>query len=441
MGSAKRQSPGKVAPRAVRAGGKKLARRRYQKGQVLLLGSKTEPRWFGRWYEDVAENGETRRQRVQVLLGTQKELPTESLALRELEKRLRPINDPNYHVRPTTTFEDFAEEWIKRCEARKRKPIKPSTLVNWKSILENHINDVLGRYALPDVGNRAMKELVEVLVEKGLSAQTIKNVTQVVKLAMASAVDEDGEELYPRKWNHDFIDMPVVEKEKQHAPSFTGEQVSKIVAAASGKTRMLLVLLAATGMRAGEVLGLEVRHFDGKAVRVEQEVWRERRQEPKTPNAKRTIDLCPKVGDLLKQFLGERTDGFIFQTRSGKPISQTNILKRELYPILEDLDITKRGFHSFRRFRNTFLRNYTACPDGLLKFWMGHANKDMSDRYDKVREDVQFRRDVAGSVGVGFELPESVESPNSGRVPDANLEHVNAKSTKTLEKVGVSDGI
>ena len=33
----------------------------------------------------------------------------------------------------------------------------------------------------------------------------------------------EGEEIYPRKWNHEFIDMPVVEKEKQNTPTFSSE--------------------------------------------------------------------------------------------------------------------------------------------------------------------------------------------------------------------------
>src|SRR5450755_3460073 len=44
--------------------------------------------------------------------------------------------------------------------------------------------------------------------------------------------------------------------------------------------------------------------------------------------------------------------------------------------------------HAFRRFRNTYLRNYAECPEGLYKYWMGHAGKDMSDLYDKIKEDV-----------------------------------------------------
>ena len=51
-----------------------------------------------------------------------------------------------------------------------------------------------------------------------------------------------------------------------------------------------------------------------------------------------------------------------------------------------------RGFHAFRRFRNTFLRQ-SHCPDRVLKFWMGHAEGDMSDRYHRSREDVQYRKE------------------------------------------------
>jgi len=36
----------------------------------------------------------------------------------------------------------------------------------------------------------------------------------------------------------------------------------------------------------------------------------------------------------------------------------------------------------------------------------------MTDRYDKVREDVEFRKDVAKSVGVGFELPKTLNCSN-----------------------------
>ena len=72
------------------------------------------------------------------------------------------------------------------------------------------------------------------------------------------------------------------------------------------------------------------------------------------------------------------------------------------------------GNHAFRRFRNTYLRNYTECPQGLYKYWMGHAGEDMSDLCDKIKEDVAFRRKWAERCGFGFELPSVV--PNVPKI-------------------------
>jgi integrase len=396
---------GTLPPRAVTGPREEnLARRRFQNGQLLPL----KKRWSVRSYEDVIENGERRRKRVRRFLGTLTELPTKRLAMRAMKDALEAVNGLAYHPRTTTTFRESAKQWVEKCRTRKRKPIKPSTLCNWESILDNHLLPVLGSTPLSSVDNLAMKILVEGLVRKGLSPQTVKNVVQVAKLVKASAVDENGNGLYPTRWNHEFIDLPEVDETKQRKPSFLGEQVTKIVKAANGRLQMACVLLAASGIRAGELLALEIRHFDGSSIKIEQDVWGGKVQDPKTPNARRTIDLYPDVAELLNQFIGDRRAGFIFETSSGKPLTQTNLLKRELHPILATLEIPKRGFHSFRRFRNTHLRN-SICPDGLLKFWMGHASKDMSDRYDRVRDDVVFRADAARRMGTGFEVPKTLK--------------------------------
>ncbi len=83
-----------------------------------------------------------------------------------------------------------------------------------------------------------------------------EHIVQVVKMVVASALNENGEQLYPRIWNHDFIDLPEIRNQRQ--PTFS-EDVMKIIAANSdGRERMLYVLLGATGMRIGEALGLEI---------------------------------------------------------------------------------------------------------------------------------------------------------------------------------------
>jgi integrase len=161
------------------------------------------------------------------------------------------------------------------------------------------------------------------------------------------------------------------------------------------RERLIFVLCGAGGSRVGETLGIEVdKHVspDFLTISIKQKVHHGRvEQRLKTANGLRQIDLHPAIGALLKEFVGDRKTGFLFCTRRGTPLSPTNIIRRHLHKALQQLQYVnpftgthKAGSHAFRRFRNTYLRNYTDCPEGLYKYWMGHAGKDMSDLYDKI---------------------------------------------------------
>jgi len=126
----------------------------------------------------------------------------------------------------------------------------------------------------------------------------------------------------------------------------------------------------------------------------------------KTKNGKRSVDLDPAVGKMLREFIGNRK-GLVFCTRTGKPLSQSNILKRQLHPLLEELEMETCGAHAFRRFRTTHLRKQRT-PEGLVQFWLGHAGKSITDGYDRVREDVEYRKEVARAVGLGSTIPTAV---------------------------------
>ena len=56
---------------------------------------------------------------------------------------------------------------------------------------------------LADVSNKALRELVEKMSAARLSPNN-RELRAVVKLVVASAVNEEGERVYPRVWNHDF---------------------------------------------------------------------------------------------------------------------------------------------------------------------------------------------------------------------------------------------
>ena len=41
----------------------------------------------------------------------------------------------------------------------------------------------------------------------------------------------------------------------------------------------------------------------------------------------------------------------------------------------------------------------------LITFWHGHAGRTVTDSYSKLKDDVEFRKQVVEKVGLGFELP------------------------------------
>jgi len=161
--------------------------------------------------------------------------------------------------------------------------------------------------SLASVNNLAVKELVSHMAVAGFSPKTMHNYVQVVKMVVASAVNEQGEEIYPRKWNHEFIDLPQVAN--QRTPTFTVDEVPKIVLAADGQLRVLYALLSGTGLRIGEALALEVKDISEGTITVRQGVWNGILQTPKTSNGLRDVDVHSSLAAMVKAHIGEGRQG------------------------------------------------------------------------------------------------------------------------------------
>ena len=316
------------------------------------------------------------------------------------------------------TFRQQSEWWILHMQDRKRKPVKAHTVCSWKSHLR-WLDPRLGAVPLSNVNNLVLHGLVTEMSEAGFSPKTISNYAQVVKMVVASAVGKDGEEIYPRKWNHEFIDLPVVEG--QRTPTFTAEEIQQIISRANGQFAVLYALLAASGLRIGEALALQVEHYRSGTLHIKQGIWNSCIQSPKTRAGTREVDLTASVAAMLETYLAGRMDGFIFRTDRGTALSQSNLLRRSLHPILVGMGREVAGFHSFRRFRVTHLRKQ-GTPEDLLRFWIGHAPGNVTDRYSKLYEDVTYRKAQAERVGIGFNLevvtccPRTFETEQSPQV-------------------------
>jgi len=199
-------------------GRKALLNRKGQRGNVYQAHylEKWNPRApaYGRFWIGV-QSGE--RGRRTVSLGRCATQSVARLRLREYIERAG-INATSTFGQvpvPGTTFRHQAEQWIDSVSIRKRKPVKPATVYGWQHCLDKWILPNLGNKLLSEVRNSALRQFVGILSAAGLAPKTIVNVVTVVKLVVASAVDEEGDQLHPRVWNHEFIQLPLVIKESK----------------------------------------------------------------------------------------------------------------------------------------------------------------------------------------------------------------------------------
>ncbi len=382
--------------------GKCMNRRIGQDGNVFQRGFASE--WnpkaptYGRYWIDVP--GCDDRKRHAVSLGV---CLSRSIAKRKLREHIERegVNSKAYfntNTAPATTFSAQAAKWIASLSTRRRRPVKPATLRGWQAALDKWLLPNLGEMLLADISNAALRDMVEKMVAGGLVAKTIVNYAQVVKMVLASAVDAEGDQLYPRKWNHDFVGMPIIRKEEQHRPTVTRAEVEQVIANSKRRYAVLFVVLAGTGLRIGEALGLKATDLspDCRIVYVRRSIWCGSEQLPKTPNAIREIDIAEPLAHLLQEQATGKA-GYLFGTSTGKPMQQRNVLGW-LH------ETNKVGFHAFRRFRTEVLRR-ARVPEDLIRLWLGHATLTVTDLYaDGLKNDSAWRQEWAERVGLGFSL-------------------------------------
>jgi len=279
---------------------------------------------------------------------------------------------------------------------------------------------------LADIHNGFLKSLAGRIPG---SAKTVNESLMALKAIVASAADpQTGEQIYPRTWNHAFIDAPTVKDQKQ--PCVTGEQVTKAIREArSWQEQLMYTILAGTGLRVSECLAIRVGAAaedqtafleDQGVIQVRASIWhnQEYRGKLKTVAAKREADLDPRLPSRIAEFVHAQKiepGQFLFQSESGEVANLETITRR--------LRLRKiPGFHSFRRFRLTHLRK-ARTPEGLIRSWVGHSSKDVSDLYDKSAEDREHRKHWAKAAGLGFDL-QHLGFPTKARKRRSRLERM-----------------
>lgn len=344
-----------------------MARRRYQRGTLILRRGKRRTVWVGRFLEDERlVDGTVRRIHRSVVLGDLKELPTRRLADRELSRRLVEINSATYSPPLRISFQEFAVRWERHILPQH----KPST----RQAERTYLN----RYLIPSFGEKLLREISAESLQAWLSLQqknpkTVRNAVLLLRSMWRTA------EAWGYVQHNPFARLVLPSLNPTERRYLTLEEAKSIIVAASEPWRTLFWVVAETGLRASEAFGLRVDDADAEhgLVFVRQSVWRGKVQTPKTVNATRVVAVSPQLSDHLKAYLETHwkpnAHRLLFVNQAGRPLSWKRVVEQRLHPILEKLSIPRCGLHAFRHGVETVMDRW-GVPLKVRQQRLGHSD-------------------------------------------------------------------
>jgi integrase len=304
-------------------------------GQVIARGERT---WLVRVFLGRGADGK-RKYHNHTVHGTKKDAQAylnAALRDRDLGTFVEPGKD---------TLGEYLDRWL--ADAAKPK-VREHAFRDYTTLLARYVRPALGDRRLCDLTPLDVQGLYSSMLERGLSARTVRYTHAVLRQALGQAV----------KWGMlarnvaTLVDLPHQERAEMHALS--QEEAARFLAAAQDdRWGVLFAFALATGMRPGEYLALRWEDVDLRAgtARVTRALVRAkdgyRFEEPKTPRSRRTVPLPASTTKTLaahkvcqaeaRLHAGERWRdlGLVFAGDDGQPLDAHNLVARHFKPILK----------------------------------------------------------------------------------------------------------
>ena len=255
--------------------------------------------------------------------------------------------------------------------------LKPSTLRSYQSNLDGHIAPFFGAMALSEVRLASVQEFIKALLGKGLSPKTIGNVIVILKEMFKHAV----------QWGHlDANPVQYVERprgEDKEMDVFTPDEIRRLLGAQDEPLLTLLLTAVLTGMRQGELFGLQWEDIDfaRDVIHVRRSLWHGTLGTPKSRRSRRAIDMPPTLEQALQQQSTSRRSEFVFCSERGTPLDADNFRHREFPAALRRAELRRIRFHDLRHTYTSLLIAHGAHPK-YIQAQLGHASIQTTlDRY------------------------------------------------------------
>jgi integrase len=320
-----------------------------------------------------------------------KTFETKHKADRFLTNTVRDAQDGNYvHVRPTPMSEVF-KNWLDNYVAVRRKQglLKPSTAKSYKSMVKSHFGPAFGHYRSDRLSAAAVGDWERKMADR-IEAGTLSPKSFNHLVALLHSILKWSRKSAQRYLSHDpLTDIARLRPPKTERRFLEPDQIAALLAAAEPPVDAVLWLAVYSGLRRGELFGLQWTDLDEtmNQIHVRRSNYQCEITAPKTGQSIRRVDLpAPVVKRLLdyRRAYPPKSGNFIFRNESGTPIDPDKWFGEMFVPtavraglrpavVSEDDDEQLIGLHTLRHTYASLLINQGEGIKYVSK-QLGHAS-------------------------------------------------------------------
>lgn len=337
----------------------------------------------GRWEAALGVGG--RRQRY--VGPSQRDVRTRLVAARRAVEQGIVVSGSSQRV------DEYLRQWLEHS-------VRPS--VRWTthraySLCMRRLSPLVGHLRLTALTPQAVQAAYAALLHQGLSRRTVEQTHTVLHRALRQAV------LWGLMFRNPTEAVTVPRPSRREMQTLTEEEVGRLFQASRGhRLHALWALLATTGLRIGEALGLlwsDVDFASGRLV-VNRALQRQPGigyvfVEPKTAKSRRTVYLAQgTLASLAEHRRRQREDqlaagpewnnsGLVFTTPVGRPVDGTWAIKW-FHRALEEAGLPRLRLHDLRHTAATHLLRRGVHPK-VVQELLGHSTISLTlDTYSHV---------------------------------------------------------
>lgn len=372
---------------------------RVQHPQVMPRKDRQGAPWvFRYWFDEIQPDGTIKTLRKYQAIGPSKgeNAITKKQAEIERDKFLAKLNAPTVEVAAeqvaatgVALFSEIAKMYEDGYLGRQNQISKPTRMKD-SFYLNEYIVSRWGKFRLNQIQPKAVEDWLHTTFDSWWTMHGVRAImSRIFYYAEGHGLWEEGRRSPASKAKLGK------KRYKRERKIFSFDETARVLARLEEPHRLVVETCIATGARISEVLGLQWKHvnLDAATIKIEQRVWHQDIDRPKSEDSHRVLGIGELVGRFRDKAASESANGdtWVFHQRRAptRPLWDSGV-RDALHKAAEAerCDFPGLGPHSFRRANITWRQQVGGSAIEASKI-AGHRDLEMTSDYTFVTPDRQ----------------------------------------------------